>query len=135
MSNQPIIDQFQTYHTKIDTMVEIKNYIAKNIEDDPATVAEVQEKLEQVQQPFDQLHSKVINRQGRLQNVVIRGQDYQLSLEEALAKLSEMETMLDEQEPVSAIYVVAAQQKLDHEVWQNKYMKKSLRFLVYVASQ
>jgi Txe/YoeB family toxin of Txe-Axe toxin-antitoxin module len=113
---QPIIDQFQAYHTKIETMAEIKTHIAKNIEDDPATVAEVQEKLEQVQQPFDQLHSKVINRQARLQNVVIRGQDYQLSLEEAKAKLSEMEKILDEQEPVSAKYVVAAEQKLDHEV-------------------
>lgn len=97
-------------------MVDIKNYIVKTVKDDPATVAEVQDKVDQVQPVYNQLYSKVIDRQARLQSVIVRGQDYQTSLDEAEAKLKEMESLLDQQEPVTAKYVVVAQQKLDHEV-------------------
>ena len=97
-------------------MVEIKNYIVKTVQDDPATIAEVQDKLDQVKPVYDKLHCKVIDRQARLQNVIVGGQDYQTSLDEAVAKLNEMENLLNQQEPVSAKYVVVAQQKLDHEV-------------------
>ena len=136
---QPIIDQFQAYHVKIDEIEEIKDYIVKTVKDDPATVAEVQDKLEHVQPQFDQLHTKVIQRQTRLQNAVIQGQDYQLSLEELEAKLNEMEKILDEQEPVNAKYNVAAQQKLDHDVsaryWSNTNMALSVLNQSECASQ
>lgn len=97
-------------------MEEIKNYIVKTVEDDPATVAEVKDKLDKVKPKYDKLNATVAKRHARLKSVVIEGQDYQTSLDEAVIKLNEMEGLLDQQEPVNAKYIVIAQQKLDHEV-------------------
>lgn len=97
-------------------MIEIKNYIVKTVKDDPATVAEVQDKLDQVKPKYDKLHSNVVNRQAQLKNVIIGSQDFKTSLDEAIDKLNEMEGLLNQQEPVNAKYDVLAQQKLDHEV-------------------
>lgn len=85
-------------------------------QDDPALVAEVNEKLGDVKVPFERLHTKVIQRQARLQNIIIQGQDFQLSLREALSTLEEFEHSIAQQEPLSAEYEAVAQQKEDHEV-------------------
>ena len=84
--------------------------------DDPTLVAEIREKFSAVEEPFERLHSKVLQRQARLQNIIIQGQDFQLSLREAQDQLNEFERNIAQLEPISAIYEVVQQQKEDHEV-------------------
>jgi len=97
-------------------MSNINAYIVKTVKDDPATVAEVQDKFFEVKPKYDKLHSNVLSRQAKLKNIIISSQDFQKSLDEAVEKLEEMEGLLDQQEPVNAQYEILAQQKLDHEV-------------------
>ena len=92
------------------------HYLAETEKGDPTLVAEVRDKLSSVEEPFERLHSKVLQRQARLQNVVIQSQDFQLSLREAQDQLNEYERNLAQLPPISAIYEEALQQKEDHEV-------------------
>lgn len=69
-----------------------------------------------MEEPFERLHSNVLQRQARLQNIVIQGQDFQLSLSEAQDQLNEFERNIAQLQPISAIYEVVQQQKEDHEV-------------------
>ena len=92
------------------------HYLAEREKDDPALVAEVRDKFCTVEEPFEKLHSKVLQRQARLQNFVIQSQDFQLSLREAQDQLNEYERNIAQLPPISAIYEEALQQKEDHEV-------------------
>lgn len=83
---------------------------------DPTLVAEVREKFSAVEEPFERLHSVVLQRQARLQNIVIQGQDFQLSLKEAQNQLNEFERSIAQLQAISAIYELVQQQKEDHEV-------------------
>lgn len=92
------------------------HYLAETEKDDPTLVAEVRDKFCSVEEPFERLHSKVLQRQARLQNFVIQSQDFQLSLREAQDQLNEYERNIAQLPPISAIYEEALQQKEDHEV-------------------
>ena len=92
------------------------HYLVQTEKDDPLLVAEVRDRFSAVEEPFERLHSTVLQRQARLQNIVIQSQDFQLSLSEALDQLNEYEKTIAQLQPVSAVYEVALQQKEDHEV-------------------
>ena len=81
-----------------------------------------------MEEPFERLHSTVLQRQARLQNIVIQGQDFQLSLSEAQDQLNEFERNIAEHPAISAIYEVVQQQKEEHEV-----NKKCLFFAAFGA--
>ena len=113
---QALNEEFQTYRTKLELLEEIMHYVSETEKDDPTLVAEVRDKFCAVEDPFERLHSAVLQRQARLQNIVIQNQDFQLSLSEAQDQLNEFERNIAELQPISAIYEVALQQKEDHEV-------------------
>ena len=92
------------------------HYLSEVAKDDPTLVAEVRDRLITVEEPFERLHSSVLQRQARLQNIVIQSQDFQLSLREAQDQLNEFERNIAQLQPVSAMYEKAVQQKEDHEV-------------------
>lgn len=102
---------------------EITDYLIVAEKDDPTLVAELREKFSAVEEPFERLHSVVLQRQARLQNIVINSQDFQLSLNEAQNNLNEFERSVAQLEPISAIYEVVQRQKEDHEVILNKKLK------------
>lgn len=102
---------------------EITDYLIVAEKDDPTLVAELREKFSAVEEPFERLHSVVLQRQARLQNIVINSQDFQLSLSEAQNNLNEFERSVAQLEPISAIYEVVQLQKEDHEVIMNKKLK------------
>lgn len=79
-------------------------------------VAEVRDNFSSIEESFERLHSAVLQRQARLQNIVIHGQDFQLSLSEAMDQLNEFERATAQWQAVSATYEIALQQKEDHEV-------------------
>lgn len=79
-------------------------------------LAEVRDKFSSIEESFERLHSAVLQRQARLQNIVIHGQDFQLSLSEAMDQLNEFERATAQWQDVSATYEIALQQKEDHEV-------------------
>ena len=113
---QALSEEFQTYRTKLEILEEIMHYLIETEKDDPTLVAEIRDKFSSVEEPFERLHSKVLQRQARLQNVIIQNQDFQLSLSEAQDQLNEFERNIAELQPISAVYEVALQQKEEHEV-------------------
>lgn len=112
-------DEFQKYRAKLDVLEEITDFLIVAEKDDPTLVAELREKFSAVEEPFERLHSVVLQRQARLQNIVINSQDFQLSLSEAQNNLNEFERSVAQLEPISAIYEVVQRQKEDHEVIMN----------------
>ena len=115
-SLQVLNEEFQKYRPKLETLEEITDYLLETEKDDPSLAAEVREKFSAVEEPFERLHSTVLQRQARLQNIVIQGQDFQLSLSEAQDQLNEFERNIAQLPAISAIYEVVQQQKEDHEV-------------------
>ena len=113
---QVLTEEFQTYRTKLETLEQIMHYLSETENDDPTLVAEVRDLFCSVEEPFERLHSNVIQRQTRLQNIVIQSQDFQLSLREAQDQLNEFERNIAQLQPISASYEEAVQQKEDHEV-------------------
>lgn len=116
VSVQAVTDEFQTYRTKLEILEDITHYISETEKDDPALLAEVRDKFSSIEESFERLHSAVLQRQARLQNIVIHGQDFQLSLSEAMNQLNEFERATAQWQDVSATYEIALQQKEDHEV-------------------
>lgn len=127
-SLQVLNEEFQKYRPKLETLEEITDYLLETEKDDPSLAAEVREKFSAVEEPFERLHSTVLQRQARLQNIVIQGQDFQLSLSEAQDQLNEFERNIAQLPAISAIYEVVQQQKEDHEV-----NKKCLFFSAFGA--
>lgn len=113
---QALNEEFQKYRPKLETLEEITDYLLETEKDDPTLAAEVREKFSAVEEPFERLHSTILQRQARLQNIVIQGQDFQLSLSEAQDQLNEFERNISQLPAISAIYEVVQQQKEDHEV-------------------
>lgn len=103
---------------------EIMHYLTGTEKDDPTLVAEVKEQFTSVEEPFERLHSKVLQRQARLQNIVIQNQDFQLSLTEAQDQLNDYERTIAQLHPISAIYEVALQQKEDYEVLYSNHFSR-----------
>lgn len=116
VSVQAVTDEFQTYRAKLEILEDITHYISETEKDDPALLAEVRDKFISIEESFERLHSAVLQRQARLQNIVIHGQDFQLSLSEAMDQLNEFERATAQWQDVSATYEIALQQKEDHEV-------------------
>ena len=119
---QALNEEFQKYRPKLETLEEITDYLLETEKDDPTLAAEVREKFSAVEEPFERLHSTVLQRQARLQNIVIQGQDFQLSLSEAQDQLNEFERNIAQLPAISAIYEVVQQQKEDHEVNQEFFV-------------
>lgn len=115
-SLQALNEEFQKYRPKLETLEEITDYLLETEKDDPTLTAEVRDKFSAVEEPFERLHSTVLHRQARLQNIVIQGQDFQLSLSEAQDQLNEFERNIAQLPAISATYEVVQQQKEDHEV-------------------
>lgn len=113
---QALNEEFQKYRPKLELLEEITDYLMEAEKDDPTLVAEIRERFSAVEEPFERLHSNVLQRQARLQNIIIQGQDFQLSLREAQDQLNEFERNIAQLEPISAIYEEVQQQKEDHEV-------------------
>lgn len=116
VSLQALNEEFQKYRTKLEMLDEMTYYLIESEKDDPTLVAEIRQKFSDVEEPFERLHSNVLQRQARLQNIVIQGQDFQLSLSDAQNQLNEFERDIAQLQAISAIYEVVQQQKEDHEV-------------------
>ena len=113
---QVINEEFQKGHAKVEVLEELMTYLNETEKEDLGLVAEIRSKFDNVEESFKRLHSTVIQRQTRLQNIIMQGQDLQLSLSEAEDQLKEFEQNIAEHQPISAKYQVVQKQKEDHEV-------------------
>ena len=84
--------------------------------EDPAVVADIYSKLYKVRGVLDKLAAKVEQRQNRLENVLLRSQEFQVSFDDFLEKLARLEEQTARQEPVSGIYDTVKAQNQEHRV-------------------
>mgnify|MGYP001792582680 CR=1 FL=1 len=91
-------------------------FIIQSEKSDPSTAAEVKDKITKLEDPFEESQAKVLQRQAKLQNIVIQGQDFHLSLNEAIEKLKELESETGSLPPLSTKHATLVQLKEDHEV-------------------
>lgn len=73
-------------------------------------------KLNKVRTALDALAAKVDQRQNRLQNVLLQSQEFQVSFEDFLDKLGNIEDQIGKLEPVSGIHEKAKEQGQEHKV-------------------
>ena len=114
---QEINEEFQKYRVKLEVLDEIAVYVNDNERSDPSVAAEVKNKLAKLEDPFEEYQARVLQRQAKLQNIVIQGQDFQLSLSEAIDKLKELESEIASLPPLSAKHDTLVHLKEDHEVY------------------
>ena len=82
----------------------------------PAVVADVYGKLNKVRTALDALSSKVNQRQNRLQNVLLQSQEFQVSFEDFLERLANVEEQSNKLEPVSGLHEKSKEQGQEHKV-------------------
>ena len=82
----------------------------------PTVVADVYGKLNKVRTALDSLAAKVDQRQNKLQNVLLQSQEFQVSFEDFLDKLAEVEEQIAKLQPVSGIHETAKDQTQEHKV-------------------
>ena len=86
---------------------------------DSVAVAEIYSKLHKSKGVLDKLAAKAEQRQSRLQNVLLRSQEFQVSFDEFLEKLARLEEQTARQEPVSGVYETVKEQNQEHKVGIN----------------
>ena len=79
-------------------------------------VATFKDKLEKTESPFEHMKTRLIQLEAKLQTAQIRTQEFQLSFEEFLGRLEDIEKLAAQQQPVSAVYGTLKQQKKMSEV-------------------
>ena len=87
--------------------------------DDITVVNDVTTKLQDVKAPMEEVWMKIEVRQNRLQDTLIKSQQFQDSLDDFLDKLTEFEERLSEEKPISAKLDVVRDQEKEHEQIHN----------------
>ena len=83
---------------------------------DPAVVADIHGKLNKIRDVLDKMAAKMDQRQDRLQNVLLQSQEFQVSFDDFLEKLANVEEQVARQEPVSAVYDTVKEQNREQKV-------------------
>ena len=104
-------------------------WLSDKNKDEPLVVANIKDKLDKVESPFDDVRAKLVELEGKLQAAQMRTQEFQVSFDEFRDTLDEMEEMAAKQEPVSAVCDTVRRQKKEDEVRRELIDFRVLYFL------
>ena len=77
----------------------------------PKAVSDIQNKIEKMRRPVNQLNAKLEQRSQRLQNAVLQSQEFHQAHDDFLARLGSIDKMFQCQMPVSPDYPITRRQK------------------------
>lgn len=78
-------------------------------------VKDIRGELNKITSPIDVIARKVGDRQAKLQNVLLQCQEFQVSFDDFLEKLDDLDTKVSSQDPISAVLDSVKGQKQENE--------------------
>ncbi|KAJ7387741.1 hypothetical protein OS493_001084 [Desmophyllum pertusum] len=111
-------DELARNKALLDTLEDTGREIIADSSEDPQVVRDVRGELNKIISPVDVILRKLAERQVRLQNALLRSQEFQVSFDEFMAKLDTFEEQLASQEPISAVHETVQVQRQENETLQ-----------------
>ena len=115
-SPQELKAQLDDRKPSLDRAKELADYLADKNKDEPLVVAEIKDKLDKVEAPYDDVRAKLNELEGKLQVAQMRTQEFQVAFDDFKDKLDEIEELAANQKPVSAVFDTVKKQKDADEV-------------------
>ena len=128
---QSLKAQLEDNNPTLEDANELCDWLTDKNKDQPLVVASIKDKLDKVEQPYNDLRAKILDLEGRLQAAQMRTQEFQVSFDDFKDKLGEMEDLAAKMEPVSAVYDTIKEQQKNDEV--SIFML--VRFVQYLRSR
>lgn len=108
--------QLEDHKPTLEDANELCDWLTDKNKDQPLVVASIKDKLDKVEQPYNDLRAKILDLEGRLQAAQMRTQEFQVSFDDFKDKLGDMEELAAKMEPVSAVYDTIKEQQKNDEV-------------------
>lgn len=111
-------DDIINFKITLESLEETGKKIIEDSDEDAEVVHDVREEINKIASLIEILARKISDRQARLQSALIRCQEFQVSYDELMNKLGDIEDALAKQEPISALYETVKTQRLENEELQ-----------------
>ena len=108
-------DDIEKFKATLETLEETGKEIIEDSHEDPKVVRDVRGEISKIALPMEVLANKIADRQAKLQNALIRSQEFQVTFDEFMNKLGDMEDAAAGQEPISALYETVKSQRQENE--------------------
>ena len=95
---------------------EEQEWLFENTEVKPELKKEMQETVERLEKPLDEIQTEVKKRQGELQSVLVVSQEFETITEEFTSWLVAVEEEQGKEKTVSAVFDTVKKQQQDHKV-------------------
>lgn len=103
----------------LDVLEDTGKDIIDDSNEDPRVVRDIRGELNKLTAPLDVVARKINDRQAKLQSVLLQCQEFQVSFDDFLENLDDLETKVSSQEPISAVLNTVRKQKQDNEAVQD----------------
>ena len=113
--HQKLRAEIEKFKDTLETLEETGKDIIAASNEDPKVVRDVRGELAKIAVPMEVLAKKLADRQAKLQNALIRSQEFQVSFDDFMNNLGELEDRLAAQEPISALLETAKSQRQENE--------------------
>lgn len=90
--------------------------IINDSKEDPKVVRDIHSELNKLSSPLELITRKIADRQAKLQNALMQCQEFQVSFDEFLDKITELEDTISSQEPISALHDKVKSQRQENEL-------------------
>lgn len=87
--------------------------------EDPRVVRDIRGELNKLTSPLDVVARKVQERQAKLQGVLLQCQEFQVSCDDFLGNVGDLEAKISSEDPISAVLGNVRKQKQENEAVQN----------------
>lgn len=116
ITSQELKAQLDEHKPTLDKSKELADYLVDKNKDEPLVVADIKDKLENVDLPYEDVRAKLIELEGKLQAAQMRTQEFRVAFDDVKEKLDKIEELAANQEPVSAVFDTVKKQKEADEV-------------------
>ena len=113
---QDLKKELDDHKPTLESAQDLCAWLSDKNKDEPLIVANIKDKLDKVESPYDDVRAKLVEMEGKLQAAQMRTQEFQVSFDEFKDSLGDMEEMAANQEPVSAVCDTVKEQQRNDEV-------------------
>ena len=104
---------------KLDTVTKVGDWLMDDNKDNPQFIGNVKNKLSKVGQPLDEMLTILSERKTRLQEALLRAQEFRLNVKNVTTELDQLDKKLDKQKPVSVDWKTLRKQDEEHKDFES----------------
>ena len=116
ITSQELKAQLEERQPTLGKSKELADFLVDKNKDEPLVVAEIKDKLDKVDLPYEDIRAKLNELEGKLQAAQMRTQEFNVAFDDFKEKLDEIEELATKQQPVSAVFDTVKKQKKADEV-------------------